>query len=244
MKNIGIVCEGPTDFILLKAVIDGITDEHNRYFLLQPESDLTGQYGNGWKGVWKWCRDHAAIKKVLMKSVAPQLDLLIIHMDGDVSRRERAVHCLCEERNCGYQGVQDPMQCDSMRAIRELCPICIPCEMHEPSAAGCMDHLESLIASWLMDDISETCIVIPCDSMEAWIVAAYDARIDAEDIADPWQTVIARKKAYHDIRIPGGKKRTAVFCEFAERVCENWDQVTRYCQSAKRFEQRITDALS
>ena len=53
MKNIGIVCEGPTDFIILQAVIDAITGESNGFYLLQPELDLTGQYGNGWKGVLK-----------------------------------------------------------------------------------------------------------------------------------------------------------------------------------------------
>jgi len=53
MKNIGIVCEGPTDFIILQAVIDAITRESNGFYLLQPEPDLTGQYGNGWKGVLK-----------------------------------------------------------------------------------------------------------------------------------------------------------------------------------------------
>ena len=57
MRNIGIVCEGPTDYTILKEVIDHITGESNDYVQLQPESDLTGAYGNGWKGVWKWCRD-------------------------------------------------------------------------------------------------------------------------------------------------------------------------------------------
>lgn len=31
MKNIGIVCEGPTDFIILQAVIDAITGESNGF---------------------------------------------------------------------------------------------------------------------------------------------------------------------------------------------------------------------
>lgn len=43
MKNIGIVCEGPTDYIILKKVIDLITNETNHYVQLQPEPDLTGQ---------------------------------------------------------------------------------------------------------------------------------------------------------------------------------------------------------
>ena len=66
MKHIGIVCEGPTDYIILKSVINRITGEENTYVMLQPESDLTGKYGNGWKGVWKWCHDTASIRKKLM----------------------------------------------------------------------------------------------------------------------------------------------------------------------------------
>lgn len=47
MRNIGIVCEGPTDYTILKEVIDYITGESNDYVQLQPEADLTGAYGNG-----------------------------------------------------------------------------------------------------------------------------------------------------------------------------------------------------
>ena len=69
MRNIGIICEGPTDHIILKEIVDRITGENNYYILLQPEPDLAGEYGNGWKGVWKWCADHAAIKEKFMKGI-------------------------------------------------------------------------------------------------------------------------------------------------------------------------------
>ena len=41
-KVIGIVSEGPTDYLVLKAVIDKITGESNRYLSLQPERDMLG----------------------------------------------------------------------------------------------------------------------------------------------------------------------------------------------------------
>ena len=63
MKNIGIVCEGPTDYIILRDIIDTITGENHYYMQLQPEPDLIGKYGNGWKGVWRWCHEHADDKK-------------------------------------------------------------------------------------------------------------------------------------------------------------------------------------
>lgn len=102
-----------------------------------------------------------------------------------------------------------------------------------------MEHLESLITSWLQN-IDNTCIVIPCDSTEAWIVAAYDRITDAELIKDPWTNVISRKKFYHDIRIPGNKKRVRIYRQFAETVCANWKTVTANCLSAKIFEKNIT----
>ncbi len=40
MKNIGIVCEGPTDYIMLSALTDQILGEDNYYLMLQPETDL------------------------------------------------------------------------------------------------------------------------------------------------------------------------------------------------------------
>ena len=39
-KVIGIVSEGPTDHMVLKAAIDRITGEENRYLSLQPEPDM------------------------------------------------------------------------------------------------------------------------------------------------------------------------------------------------------------
>ncbi len=105
MKNIGIVCEGPTDYMILRGIIDKITNENNYYVQLQPEPDLTGKYGNGWKGVWKWCNDHGRILKSYMKDVTPCLDFLIIQIDGDVARKEREVHCLCNSTICRDKGI-------------------------------------------------------------------------------------------------------------------------------------------
>ena len=100
MKNIGIICEGPTDYIILKNVINLITGDTNYFVLLQPEPDLRGQYGNGWKGVWKWCHDHASIRMQLMDKIQPALDFLVIQMDGDVSRKEKVSHCGCGSVKC------------------------------------------------------------------------------------------------------------------------------------------------
>ena len=90
-KVIGIVSEGPTDYLVLKAVIDKITGEENKYLSLQPEPDMLGRYGNGWKGVWRWCKETESIG-MLMQGIQPNIDAIVIQMDGDVIRKEKEVH--------------------------------------------------------------------------------------------------------------------------------------------------------
>ena len=58
---------------------------------LQPEPDMAGRYGNGWKGVWKWCKETPALDK-LMDGIWPKIDIIVIQMDGDVIRKEKEVH--------------------------------------------------------------------------------------------------------------------------------------------------------
>lgn len=140
MKHIGIVCEGPTDYIILRGVIDQITGDKNTYVMLQPENDLTGKYGNGWKGVWKWCYDNASIRKELMKGIQPALDLLVVQMDGDVSRKEKSSHCWCKTTQCAHKGEWNPLECDITPAGRAACPIVLPCPEHDASVRGYMSH--------------------------------------------------------------------------------------------------------
>lgn len=239
MRNIGIVCEGPTDFFILCGIIDTITGEKNHYKRLQPEDDLRGQFGTGWKGVWKWCRDNAAIKKKLMTEVQPQLEILVVQMDGDVSRKEKPPHCLCEPVECSKRGKQDVLLCDISSEKRNACPVTLPCENHDMSVNGYVQHLTDLLVS-LLQGKEDTCITIPCDSIESWIVAAYDSLNDVESLLDPWNTIIAKKKYYHGIRIRGDQKNTSIFLDhFMPVVCENWNKVTQLCQSAKKFEEDI-----
>lgn len=242
MMNIGIVCEGPTDYFILKEVVDEITKSNNYYVQLQPESNLLGEYGNGWKGVWKWCNDNGIKKQKLMKDIEPSLDILIIQMDGDVSRKEKISHCWCKSNKCLLKKQNNPLECDGKKEIRDICPIILPCVDHEISVNAYIEHLKNLISMWL-PDLEGICIVIPCDSTEAWVVAAYDKREDAEKINDPWTEVIAKKKNYHNIRIHGKQKKMATFKIFAQVVGQNWNSVTELCISAKQFERDIIELM-
>lgn len=237
-KNIGIVCEGPTDYILLKGIIDKITGEDNLYVQLQPEDDLTGEYGNGWKGVWKWCSDHAEILERFMKDITPKLDIIVVQIDGDVARKEKEVHCLCDATACELKAKVNPLKCDRIKDNK--CPVELPCPVHDVSVTGYIDHLTDLVLSWIKKKAG-MCIVVPCDSTDAWVVAAYDKLPDTENIEDPWTTIISKRKRYHDIRIPGHKKGLRIYRQFVDTVCDSWEEVKKLCISAENFEQRIKE---
>ncbi len=235
-KNIGIVCEGPTDYIILKGIVDQITGEDNQYIQLQPEDNLTGEYGNGWKGVWKWCADHAEILEMFMRDIIPQLDMIIVQMDGDVARKEKEVHCQCSTTVCEWKKTVNPLECTRLK--NNDCPMELPCRSHEASVEGYINHLTTLIATWL-NQKNGICIVIPCDSTDTWVAAAYDKLEGVEMMEDPWTNIISKGKAYHGIRIPGHKKRLLVYRQFVSEVCDNWEEVKNLCISAARFEEKI-----
>ena len=178
-KVIGIVGEGPTDYLVIKEVIDFVSGEENTYIRLQPEPNLQGKFGNGWKGVWKWCEDTAPILEKIFCDITPKMDLLVVQMDADVSRKEKEVHCLCKSNSCDKKGNVHPLKCDEIK--NEKCPVVLPCENHAPSSAGYAAHLHEIIMRWLnlKEEKDNILVMIPCDSTDAWIVAAYE---DLDDI--------------------------------------------------------------
>lgn len=238
-KVIGVVGEGPTDYLVIKEVIDHITGEANEYRRLQPEPDVAGRFGNGWKGVWRWCETTADILDKVFHEVTPQLDFLVIQMDADVSRKEKEVHCLCRLEECEDRECNHPLKCT--KVIEGQCPIVLPCGKHVQNSRGYEEHLVKLIRKWLGNHANDEniLITIPCDSTDAWIVAAYQDCTDIEKIENPWENIIARKKDYHGIRIPGNKKRTSVYSQLLPRLCGQWEAVAEQCQSARSFEDKV-----
>ncbi len=236
-KVIGIVSEGPTDYLVLRLVIDKITGEENRYLPLQPETDMMGRYGNGWKGVWKWCKETAPLD-VIMDSIQPRIDIVVIQMDGDVIRKEKEVHCLCESTACGEKGKKFPLYCEN--SVVGMCPIEIPCHSHSSEIEDVIKHGKQVLDETInMSDKSRVVVTIPCDSTDTWIIAAYNDFENVEKIEDPWRSIIAKRKYYHDVRVRGEKKSISTYSVFAKHIVDNWDLVTGKCYSAKLLEQEI-----
>ena len=107
-----------------------------------------------------------------------------------------------------------------------------------------MDHGKSVLeAEFENEDMARIAIIIPCDSTDTWVVAAYDEMDDVELFEDPWDRIIAKGKYYHGIRVRGNKKNTNTYKLFSMKVAECWNIVTERCKSAVTLEEEIKRIL-
>lgn len=228
--TIGMVAEGPTDILLLRALIDEFakaTDdcfENLPYYkILQPEESATtgfGDYGGGWRGVTRWCQNFIKSfpDEVLFKG--PQLDLLIIHLDADVAREA--------EINCAR-----------------------PC----PPAQETCEALGQKIITWLgISNMAKLVLGIPADNLEAWVLAAYDPQtfyhqppaMPLECVPKP--DLIISNQSYKPrplLKRKEGKpkKSKREYENLIPVVLTHWTEVKNLCPQAAKFEQEVRIAL-
>ena len=127
-----------------------------------------------------------------MDSIQPRIDIVVVQMDGDVVRKEREVHCLCASTVCNEKGKGFPLYCE--KAVERMCPIDIPCQSHSYEINDMINHGKKVLDETISaSDKSRIIITIPCDSTDAWIVAAYD---DVEDINESWYVEENGKDVY------------------------------------------------
>lgn len=81
-----VVCEGPTDFEIIKKVVETV-DPHEKLelSLLEPVLDATsgGFERYGWGGVERWCRKYAVPPK--LSNLMAFSDCLLIQLDADIA---------------------------------------------------------------------------------------------------------------------------------------------------------------
>ena len=243
MKTIGIVCEGPRDKEMLESTIMHFMDCEYNFSWFQPNPEFGEELGAGWKGVWRWCENYAEILNEFLTGVVPNVDLLIIQMDADVARCEREIYCTSIDVDCPVQGTEDPLNCSVAKAgncAQELPPNC-RCDGSEKSR---IEFLSSVLSDALQfDEQMPVVITIPCDSTDAWILAAFEEDLsEIESIDDPW-SIITLKKDYHGIRIPGRKKQKEPYRALINHVCREWETVKAKCPQSQLFENKVRSVL-
>lgn len=241
-KRIGFVCEGPTDAQVFSSIIGHLfPDDPIKYVPIQPDENFRSDLYTGWKGVLRWCHENGPRIDSFLTEINPPLDALIVHLDADVSRKDKESHCYCGSVVCPHKDSVSPPDCTYYKE----CPIILPCGEHPGSPQGYVNHLIGVLASLFPDQHAMPVIfVIPCDETETWIVAALDDYEDYEQILNPWESIIlANRYNYHGVRNSKCKKSRKVFKELIDLMIPNWERVTSNCPQAKKFHDDIKQLL-
>jgi hypothetical protein len=84
--HIGVVAEGPSDLLLLEALILALLPDAH-ITPIQPDVTLSAHRGAGWRGVQAWCEEFGSSLATFMRAVVgDELDRLVIHCDCSMSQ--------------------------------------------------------------------------------------------------------------------------------------------------------------
>lgn len=237
--NIGTVVEGPSDRLVLEAILDRLCPGEPRYFRLQP-TETFGQTGTGWKGVRRWCRETwrrpgSSLEKILSGAAGPPLDLLIIQVDAEVA----AETDLQEGNETIIAGIQQP---------------CPPIQLT-------IDKLGQVIQTgWLKKDKrpAQVILAIPAQDIEHWTFAALFPddelcrRADYECMKKgatrqkhPGYRLTLKKYGKHLSRKDNKVQKSGrQYRKLAPRVAADWEAVCGRCSQARQFDQDIRNFLA
>ena len=209
MVRVGIVAEGPSDWLVLEEVwlvleeVMRAVYAEIEFVRLQPDYTMTS-LGQGWRGVRAWCQENG-----------PRLDLIMTGIPG------RILHLLIIHADCSMAdkaGVEHPCPPASDTAI----------------ALGKIIEVE-----WLGRDPKPDFVVIatPSQSSDAWAIATFDppyANLAGIE-CDKWvEDEFVRRKFMK--RKDGQVKKSAKRYEpIAARIGQAIDLVCHNCTQAETF---------
>jgi hypothetical protein len=228
---IGTVVEGPSDRLVLEAVIQQLCPGEHRFLPLQPKATLD-EDGSGWKGVRRFCQqlwktEGSSLVTFLSGNVGQPLDLLVIQIDAD-----------CATEADLQEGSVDPVP-----EVEQACP---------PISAT-VANLQQVVARWLKaegDLPGRVILAIPAQDMENWTFAA---RFPGDPLCQAADYECLQHGHRHPgfcLTLPGYgkllrykdgaiKKPARRYEPLALEVAARWDTVRHICTQAEAFTQDL-----
>ena len=229
--RVAVAVEGPTDVILLQAILSGILqDVEFELQTLQPEGSVAFgassfcRPGVGWVGVYRWCRQAASEGggHVSSSSVLGNHDVLLVHVDADVAEKRYADGNI---RDAEYDDL----------------PCVAPC----PPPDRTTNALRSVVLKWLGERACPAPIVIctPSKNIEAWLLVA----IWPDNVVIRRGNWECRRNPEHQLRaLPKARRFGRSPEEYrAQQVMlrEAWPRVSDTLTEAARFERELLEAV-
>ena len=153
--RIGLVVEGHTDSVVLRAAISSLLPARELQFtVVQPDFSVAfGGTGEGWSGVYRWCRQAASEggDSVSGSEALCNHDAIVIQLDADVAE---------ETYQRGHIYGENATD--------------LPCVQPCPPANATTDALRIVALRWMnVATLPTKCVLCtPSKNMEAWVMKA------------------------------------------------------------------------
>jgi len=221
IARVGLVCEGPTDETVVKAIIETILPTSMfSVTLQQPEfsaafGDYRGEHGTGWRGVLQWCKaSKRDFGELVDNPLFMNFDVLIIHLDADVA----------EEHDI---------------ELAQPCPL----------ASATTDRLRIFLAelAGVATPTGNVVFCTPSKATEAWLLAAlypsenYRGQ-DIECLSDPASRLAGKPEG--ERLVSGRKKLPKRYESRKQDISAGWPQACAACSEASRFDADLRRALA
>lgn len=227
--RIALVAEGPTDAVIIEAALKAILSEPFILTPLQPEATRPGM-GSGWSGVLKWCnaasqRHSASLDADL---TLEQFDLLIVHLDADVSSERYA------NAGPGIESLAIENGWGSLPCVVSPCP----------PVSATVQALTAVLDSWLRPASrgSKTALCLPAQSSGAWLAAAIlpveHAFLNSPECNTNLESNLALLPKKQRIR-----KSASGYRQHASQITTNWLKIKGICTQAVAFESAVLAVL-
>ncbi len=227
--RVAVVCEGPTDKIVIEAAIAAVLEDQPFILrLLQPEESVGfGHIRGGWPGVYWWCSQARTRAGGSLRNDPLFLayDLLILHLDAEVAGADYA-----------EAGIVDP--------VNDL-PCVHPC----PPAESSTNALRNVMVRWLGEPAvpPKTVFCTPSIMTEAWVLCALyrqDAAVTSGSLeCFPRPDNALQAKSAQGRLITGGRKIVRMYQVRSAEITAEWNQVRIVCSEAERFSMEFSSAI-
>lgn len=229
--RLALVAEGPTDRVVIEAAISSMLDP--RPFILnqlQPEESLAffptggfGQFGGGWGGVYRWCRQATARSGGSLDAdpLFEFHDILVIHLDADVA-----------DKTYNSANIQDNSGD-------------LPCAQPCPPPRATTDRLMRVLLRWVgeIGPPDRTVLCTPSKSTEAWVLAALLPN-DPAVLGGNLECLQHPENRFGQQPIESRVyKSESDYDSHRDSLREAWLTVTEICTEARRFNDDFRRAL-
>lgn len=222
--RVALVAEGPTDAIVIEAVLKALLPRPFVLTQLQPEPTLP-KLGNGWGGVLRWCRNFATQGHIRFEDdpTLPGFDLFVIHVDADVAE-------------CAYADVSAEIASIALQCGWPALPNSVQC----PPPTKSVDIVRTCVLSWAGIPAAgpKTVLCVPSKAIDAWLAAASLAEGHVLRNGLECNLNVGAQLA----ALPVAERIKKARREYLSRqgtVTVNWPAVRAHCTQAERFSTEV-----